>query len=176
MNILGAEDIMEGRPHLVLGILWQIIRMGLFANIDLALNPSKLPSNTTIFLSSEIKLRFCKISENFFDLPMWKWFFSDYLIHSTGFISSSLTIKTCHYHITFRAEFATLIAISKSQKKPWDVSEKISESDTPILTLSSLMTHWLNFFLSRFEGAVNGWWRTFWFGCTWSRETSPPMG
>ena len=46
MNILGAEDIMEGRPHLVLGILWQIIRMGLFANIDLALNPSKLPSST----------------------------------------------------------------------------------------------------------------------------------
>ena len=42
---LGAEDIMEGRPHLVLGILWQIIRMGLFANIDLALNPSKLPSD-----------------------------------------------------------------------------------------------------------------------------------
>ena len=46
MIILGAEDIMEGRPHLVLGILWQIIRMGLFANIDLALNPSKLPSST----------------------------------------------------------------------------------------------------------------------------------
>ena len=41
---------MEGRPHLVLGILWQIIRMGLFANIDLALNPSKLPSSTMIFL------------------------------------------------------------------------------------------------------------------------------
>ena len=38
----GAEDIMEGRQHLILGILWQIIRMGLFANIDLALNPSKL--------------------------------------------------------------------------------------------------------------------------------------
>ena len=32
---------MAGKPHLVLGILWQIIRMGLFANIDLALNPSK---------------------------------------------------------------------------------------------------------------------------------------
>ena len=50
MKILGAEDIMEGRPHLVLGILWQIIRMGLFANIDLALNPSKLPP-TLIFFS-----------------------------------------------------------------------------------------------------------------------------
>ena len=40
-TLLGAEDIMSGKPHLVLGILWQIIRMGLFANIDLALNPSK---------------------------------------------------------------------------------------------------------------------------------------
>ena len=40
-HFLGAEDIMSGKPHLVLGILWQIIRMGLFANIDLALNPSK---------------------------------------------------------------------------------------------------------------------------------------
>merc|ERR1711935_411511 len=37
---IGAEDIMSGKPHLVLGILWQIIRMGLFANIDLALNPN----------------------------------------------------------------------------------------------------------------------------------------
>jgi hypothetical protein len=37
---IGAADMMEGRPHLVLGILWQIIRMGLFANIDLALNPN----------------------------------------------------------------------------------------------------------------------------------------
>jgi len=37
---IGAGDLLEGRPHLVLGILWQIIRMGLFANIDLALNPN----------------------------------------------------------------------------------------------------------------------------------------
>jgi len=37
---IGAEDMMAGKPHLVLGILWQIIRMGLFANIDLALNPN----------------------------------------------------------------------------------------------------------------------------------------
>ena len=42
---------MSGKPHLVLGILWQIIRMGLFANIDLALNPSKF---NTLFHGSNV--------------------------------------------------------------------------------------------------------------------------
>ena len=58
ITILGAGDLLEGRPHLVLGILWQIIRMGLFANIDLALNPSKL--NLLIFLRFRILSRPCR--------------------------------------------------------------------------------------------------------------------
>lgn len=37
---IGAQDLLESRQHLILGLLWQIIRMGLFANIDLALNPN----------------------------------------------------------------------------------------------------------------------------------------
>ena len=32
---IGAEDLMEGRQHLVLGLLWQVIRIGLFAKINL---------------------------------------------------------------------------------------------------------------------------------------------
>ncbi|XP_022091857.1 plastin-3-like [Acanthaster planci] len=32
---IGAEDLNKGTPHLVLGLLWQIIRVGLFAKIDL---------------------------------------------------------------------------------------------------------------------------------------------
>lgn len=32
---IGAEDLEKGKPHLVLGLLWQIIRIGLFANITL---------------------------------------------------------------------------------------------------------------------------------------------
>lgn len=32
---IGAEDLEKGKPHLVLGVLWQIIRIGLFANISL---------------------------------------------------------------------------------------------------------------------------------------------
>ncbi|CAH3045459.1 unnamed protein product [Porites lobata] len=32
---IGAEDLEKGKPHLVLGVLWQIIRIGLFANITL---------------------------------------------------------------------------------------------------------------------------------------------
>ena len=32
---IGPQDLMEGRPHLVLGLLWQIIKIGLFAKISL---------------------------------------------------------------------------------------------------------------------------------------------
>lgn len=36
---IGAEDLEQGKPHLVLGVLWQIIRIGLFANITLTSVP-----------------------------------------------------------------------------------------------------------------------------------------
>lgn len=32
---IGAEDFSKGTPHLVLGLLWQIIRIGLFSKIDI---------------------------------------------------------------------------------------------------------------------------------------------
>ncbi|XP_061426452.1 plastin-3-like isoform X1 [Lethenteron reissneri] len=35
---IGAEDLREGKPHLVLGLLWQIIKIGLFADIELTRN------------------------------------------------------------------------------------------------------------------------------------------
>ncbi|XP_043927517.1 plastin-2 [Protopterus annectens] len=35
---IGAEDLKEGRPHLALGLLWQIIKIGLFADIELSRN------------------------------------------------------------------------------------------------------------------------------------------
>ncbi|XP_066925792.1 plastin-3-like isoform X2 [Clytia hemisphaerica] len=35
-----AEDIIKGKQHLILGLLWQIIRIGLFANITLQANPN----------------------------------------------------------------------------------------------------------------------------------------
>ncbi|XP_061923331.1 plastin-2 [Entelurus aequoreus] len=35
---IGAEDLKEGRQHLVLGLLWQIIKIGLFADIELSRN------------------------------------------------------------------------------------------------------------------------------------------
>ncbi|XP_071955522.1 plastin-2-like [Antedon mediterranea] len=36
---IGAQDLIDGIQHLVLGLLWQIIRIGLFAKIDLNLIP-----------------------------------------------------------------------------------------------------------------------------------------
>ncbi|XP_062907219.1 plastin-2-like [Mobula hypostoma] len=35
---IGAEDLKEGKPYLVLGLLWQIIKIGLFADIELSRN------------------------------------------------------------------------------------------------------------------------------------------
>ncbi|KAM9325617.1 plastin-3 [Gastrophryne carolinensis] len=35
---IGAEDLKDGKPHLVLGLLWQIIKIGLFADIELSKN------------------------------------------------------------------------------------------------------------------------------------------
>jgi plastin-1 len=36
---IGASDLLEGREHLVLGLIWQIIKIGLQANIDIKVHP-----------------------------------------------------------------------------------------------------------------------------------------
>jgi len=36
---VGAGDIIEGRPHLILGLIWQIIRIGLLSKISLTNHP-----------------------------------------------------------------------------------------------------------------------------------------
>ncbi|RXM97399.1 Plastin-3 [Acipenser ruthenus] len=38
---IGALDLREGKPHLVLGLLWQIIKIGLFADIELSKNEGR---------------------------------------------------------------------------------------------------------------------------------------
>ncbi|KAJ2691125.1 fimbrin [Coemansia spiralis] len=36
---IGSQDLAEGREHLLLGLIWQVIKIGLFANIDIKLHP-----------------------------------------------------------------------------------------------------------------------------------------
>jgi plastin-1 len=36
---VGANDIQEGRAHIILGLIWQIIRIGLLANVSLTAHP-----------------------------------------------------------------------------------------------------------------------------------------
>lgn len=36
---IGSQDLMEGREHLILGLIWQIIRRGLLSKIDIKLHP-----------------------------------------------------------------------------------------------------------------------------------------
>lgn len=43
---IGAQDLKEGKPHLVLGLLWQIIKIGLFAVIELSRNEGAVWTNT----------------------------------------------------------------------------------------------------------------------------------
>lgn len=42
---IGAQDLKEGKPHLVLGLLWQIIKIGLLADIELSRNEGKIIKN-----------------------------------------------------------------------------------------------------------------------------------
>ena len=36
---VGASDFTEGREHLILGLIWQVIRRGLLAQVDIKLHP-----------------------------------------------------------------------------------------------------------------------------------------
>lgn len=36
---IGSQDIQEGREHLILGLIWQIIRRGLLSQVDIKLHP-----------------------------------------------------------------------------------------------------------------------------------------
>ena len=36
---IGSSDISEGREHLILGLIWQVIRRGLLAQVDIKLHP-----------------------------------------------------------------------------------------------------------------------------------------
>jgi len=36
---IGPMDLIEGREHLILGLIWQIIRRGLLSKIDIKLHP-----------------------------------------------------------------------------------------------------------------------------------------
>ena len=36
---IGSQDISEGREHLILGLVWQVIKIGLQSNIDIKVHP-----------------------------------------------------------------------------------------------------------------------------------------
>lgn len=51
---IGSQDLQEGKPHLVLGLLWQIIKVGLFADIEISRNEGKSNANSGMSWSSKI--------------------------------------------------------------------------------------------------------------------------
>lgn len=48
---IDAHDLMAGKPHLVLGLLWQIIKVGLFADIEISKNEGQhIHTHTIAFI------------------------------------------------------------------------------------------------------------------------------
>lgn len=45
---IDAHDLMAGKPHLVLGLLWQVIKVGLFADIEISRNEGQCTQTFTL--------------------------------------------------------------------------------------------------------------------------------
>lgn len=50
---IDAQDMIAGTPHLVLGLLWQIIKIGLFANIEISSNEGQTQKTNNQRLGSK---------------------------------------------------------------------------------------------------------------------------
>uniref|UniRef100_A0A6Q2YYH2 Plastin-3 n=1 Tax=Esox lucius TaxID=8010 RepID=A0A6Q2YYH2_ESOLU len=59
---IGALDLRDGKPHLVLGLLWQIIKIGLFADIELSRNEGEGQRPLTLTLLNEPCTKICVFS------------------------------------------------------------------------------------------------------------------
>lgn len=56
---IGAQDLKEGKPHLVLGLLWQIIKIGLFADIELSRNEGMYKhTQSDLTVNAELKVMY----------------------------------------------------------------------------------------------------------------------
>lgn len=51
---IGSQDLQEGKPHLVLGLLWQIIKVGLFADIEISRNEGESNARDSNVINLEL--------------------------------------------------------------------------------------------------------------------------
>ena len=72
---IGATDIMEGREHLVLGLVWQVIKVGLMAKISLQFHPEL----TRLLENGETLEEFLKLPP---DSILLRWF--NYQLKKSG--------------------------------------------------------------------------------------------
>ncbi|KAJ7048530.1 calponin homology domain-containing protein [Mycena amicta] len=54
---IGSSDLAEGREHLILGLIWQIIRRGLLAQVDIKLHPELQSMTSSRLTADQILLR-----------------------------------------------------------------------------------------------------------------------
>jgi plastin-1 len=110
---IGSSDIAEGREHLILGLIWQIIRRGLLAQIDIKLHPELY--------------RLCEEGETIDDLLrltpdqiLLRWF--NYHLKAAGWRRRCVLILQVEYAckngslILFRTESTTSVVMSMTER------------------------------------------------------------
>uniref|UniRef100_A0AAQ5YM22 Plastin-3 n=1 Tax=Amphiprion ocellaris TaxID=80972 RepID=A0AAQ5YM22_AMPOC len=126
---IGAQDLKEGKPHLVLGLLWQIIKIGLFADIELSRNEGM----TLQTMDAEL----CKQTSH------------DKMTHRSNFSSDCMLVQAdrldCRQFVTATdvvsgnaklnmAFVATLFnkhpALTKPEDQDWNVASETREERT----------------------------------------------
>lgn len=66
---IGALDLKAGKPHLVLGLLWQIIKIGLFADIELSRNEGAAQELSVMFPGLLSSSFIAHLHPSYFSLP-----------------------------------------------------------------------------------------------------------
>jgi len=106
---IGSSDLAEGREHLILGLIWQVIRRGLLAQVDIKLHPELY--------------RLCEEGETVEDLLrltpdqiLLRWF--NYHLKAAGWnrrqVSSYCRVRDVI--LTFPTESTILVAMSPMER------------------------------------------------------------
>jgi len=114
---IGSGDIKEGREHLILGLIWQIIRRGLLSKIDIKLHPELyrlLEEDETL--------------EQFLRLPpeqiLLRWF--------------NYHLKNAKWNRTYINPFPTLLATMLIQCSVQNFSHDVKDGENYTILLSQL--------------------------------------
>ncbi len=125
---IGPSDIAEGREHLILGLIWQIIRRGLLSKIDIKIHPELyrlLDDGETL--------------EEFLRLPpdqiLLRWF--NYHLKAAGWKRRSVSV----FFIPLHRALTDILPGSRTSQKTFQMEKITPSSSTNSSPLNALDLH-----------------------------------